>query len=227
MGQTLANLGPQLGQAGQGFIQGRQMATQEDQSRQMMALRAAQEGRAKEEHRLSIQQLGLQIQDQMRMQQLNAKLDPMRVQQEEYRTRDSGGRQIEPDYAARNELPGFTGTRSEGEFIRSTKMNEYKAETGRINSQRPTAGEVEKPIDALKILEGRERQLRADQVKLSNDLTGGRIKPDQVSRAQVALRRIQYELLPQAEKATREFRAKHPNLGTVQATGGNDLLSDD
>ena len=114
MGQTIANLGPQMGQAGQGFIQGRQMATQEDQSRQMMALRAAQEGRAKEEHRLSIQQLGLQIQDQMRMQQLNAKLDPMKVQQEQYQTRDSGGRQIEPDYATRIEVTGFTGTRSEG-----------------------------------------------------------------------------------------------------------------
>lgn len=96
MGQTLANLGPQMGQAGQGFIQGRQMATQEDQSRQSMALRAAQEGRQKEEHRLSIQQLGLQIQDQQRQAALNAKLDPMRVEQGDQALQ--GGRDATPGY---------------------------------------------------------------------------------------------------------------------------------
>ena len=96
MGQTLANLGPQMGQAGAGFVQGRQMATQEDQSRQMMALRAAQEGRAKEEHRLSIQQLGLQIQDQQRQAALNQKLDPMRVEQGDQALQ--GGRDATPGY---------------------------------------------------------------------------------------------------------------------------------
>lgn len=96
MGSLASQLAPLAGSAAGGYVQGRQMRTQEDQTRQEMALRAAQEGRSKEEHRLSIQQLGLQIQDQQRQAALNQKLDPMRVEQGGQALQ--GGRDATPGY---------------------------------------------------------------------------------------------------------------------------------
>lgn len=96
MGTTLANIGPQAGQAAGGFVQGTQLRTQEDQTRQGMALRAAEEGRSKEQHRLNIQQLGLQIQGMQQAQEQASQMFPHELQSAEQR--NIPGATISPDY---------------------------------------------------------------------------------------------------------------------------------
>ena len=98
MGSTLGNIGPIGGSVAQGIMQGRQAATVEDQSRQEMALRAAAEGRQKEEHRLSIQQSGLAIRGQMQQQAFAEKYNPLQLQGQEYANRNAEGRPADSPY---------------------------------------------------------------------------------------------------------------------------------
>ena len=124
MGSTLASAGPIAGAAAGGFVQGRQLATEEDRARQQMALQAAEEGRAKETHRLSIQQLGLMISGMQQSQEQASKMFPMQEQMAQFNVRDAGGRPAESEYV--KNLPGvpadFGGSRSEAENISNMKL---------------------------------------------------------------------------------------------------------
>lgn len=235
MGTTLSHLGPQLGQAAGGFVQGRQLRTQEDETRQGMALRAAEEGRAKESHRLNIQQLGLAIQGLQQAQEFAAKRNPQILEQGEHAA--YGGRQMTP--GAESGLEATTNGKldldpslpysSALDITQLFGQNQRAKDMNNLGYARVAAAEtpVEKPLDSLKVLENNVRQLRTDMVRLNTDLTGGRIKKEDSARAQAALRRIQFDLLPKAEKAVQDFRTKHPELGAPTAAGSNDLLSDD
>lgn len=129
MGSTLAAAGPMVGGAAQGFVQGRQLGTQEAQSRQEMALRAAQEGRAKEEHRLSIQQLGLAIQGELQRQKQQEQMFPKQMENMDYTLRGAKGRTVDPQYAEGLQLPpGLEGlTAGEAENIAAERERARRA----------------------------------------------------------------------------------------------------
>jgi len=199
-----------------------------------MALRAAEEGRSKESHRLNIQQLGLAIQGMQQAQEHASKLFPGQMESQQQGL--YGGRPTTPgaERGLEQAVPGFDADPNTpysanldiaqlmGQGLRAKDM--YNLGREKVDaSQTP----VEKPLDSLKVLENNVRQLRADMVRLNTDLTGGRIKKEDSARAQAALRRIQFDLLPKAEKAVQDFRTKHPELGGPTAAGSNDLLSDD
>lgn len=153
MGTTLAYAGPQAGQAAQGFIQGRQLRTEEDQIRQGMALRAAEEGRSKESHRLNIQQLGLAINGMMQAQEQASKVNPLIQQGLENNLRP--GEQVSPDYA---KVLGFDPA-TMGDV--TTQEAEFGAGMGirREAASRPRAGGSDPRADDL-----RDRARLAEQI---------------------------------------------------------------
>jgi hypothetical protein len=223
MGTTLANVGPQAGMAAQGFMQGREARTREDMSRQSIALRAAEEGRAKEQHRFSIQQLGLQIQGMQQAQDQAAQMFPPQLAQAQ-----RGTSPVSPDVrGGLNQIPGVKipeGDVWTPEAFDMAQMGAqgYRAEqANRLGYARVQAGEtpVEKPLEALKVLETKLQRAESALLNAQAKLNGVRRLSD-AERAvtESDIEALRYKLIPAARRAVAEFRAQHPELGAPQAS---------
>lgn len=117
MGATLGRSAPMVGGVAQGIVQGRQLGTQEAQTRQGMALAAAEEGRQKEAHRLQIQQMGLAINGMIQQQEFDQKANPMRLENFGFDNRAAKGRDATDEYSQALGFPDFQGTTGEVENL--------------------------------------------------------------------------------------------------------------
>lgn len=217
MGTTISNLGPQVGQAAGGYVQGREARTREDTSRQSIALAAAQEGRQKEQHRLNIQQLGLQIQGMMQAQDQAEKMFGPQLAQAE-----RGAAPVGPDVlGGLNQIPGVNvpeGDVLPAEAFKMAQMGSqgYRAEqANRLGYSRLTTPRPRGPQDfvkELKILEDdalRKRNLHARIVAAMKKARGKDLVMLQSQEREYRF------AADDAETEVKNFRQLHPELGAA------------
>ena len=97
----LPNLIPLAGAGAEGYLRGQGLRTQEDQNRQGIALKAAEEGRQKESHKINMQQALLAIQRMQQQMDMQAEQHPMDM-------RAHLGRQVSPDFYNALDFRGAT-----------------------------------------------------------------------------------------------------------------------